>query len=111
MKKTTRNKAIAGAAVAGVAAAAATAAGIMASRRGGGGTPVTYHVRPAKDGWTVSPEGASAAASTHSTKRAAVTEARRLAGEHAPSQLVIHRTDGTVQARHSYEVDGAGGGR
>lgn len=108
MKKTTRNKAIAGAAVAGVAAAA-TAAGIMVSRRGG--TPITYHVRPAEDGWTVSPEGASAPASTHSTKRAAVTEARRLAGEHAPSQLVIHRTDGTVQARHSYEVDGAGGGR
>ena len=110
MKKTTRNKAIAGAAVAGVAAAA-TAAGIMVSRRGGGGTPTTYHVRPAQDGLTVSPEGASAPASTHSTKRAAVTEARRLAGEHAPSQLVIHRTDGTVQARHSYEVDGAGGGR
>jgi hypothetical protein len=108
MKKTTRNRAIAGAAVAGVAAAAATA-GILVRRRGG--TPITYHVRPTEDGWTVGPEGADAPASTHSTKRAAVTEARRLAGEHAPSQLVIHRTDGTVQARHSYEVDGGGGGR
>lgn len=109
MKKTTRNTAIAGAAMAGVAAAAT--AGIMVSRRGGGATSATYHVRPAKDGWTVGTEGAGAPASTHSTKRAAVTEARRLAGKHAPSQLVIHRTDGTVQARHSYEVDGAGGGR
>jgi hypothetical protein len=108
MKKTTRNTAIAGAAVAGVAAAAATAR-IIVGRRGR--TPVTYHVRPVEDGWTVGPDGAGAPASTHATKRAAVTEARRLAGEHAPSQLVIHRTDGTVQARHSYEVDGASGGR
>jgi hypothetical protein len=101
MKKSTKNKAMAaGAAAAGLAAVAA--AGIVVSRRAG--AEVVYHVRPGKGGWAVVTEGSDTPMDTHATKREAVTAARQLAGQNAPSQLVIHRTDATVQARHRYRV-------
>jgi hypothetical protein len=102
MKKSTKNKALAaGAAAAGLAAVAA--AGIAVSRRAG--SEAVYHVRPGDDGWVVVTEGSETPVATHAAKREAVTAARRLAGQHAPSQLVIHRTDATIQARHRYRVD------
>jgi hypothetical protein len=102
MKKSTKNKAMAaGAAAVGLAAAAA--AGIAVARRAG--AEVTYHVRPREDGWAVVTEGSETPLATHATKREAVTAARQLAGRNAPSQLVIHRTDATIQARHRYRVD------
>lgn len=99
MDRTT--KAIVGLAV-GVAGVAA-AAGVVAARRGS--APVTYHVRPGADGWTVAAAGATEAESTHATKQEAVRAARELAGRAAPSHLIIHRTDGTIQTRHAYGVD------
>jgi hypothetical protein len=102
MKKSTKNKAMAaGAAAAGLAAVAA--AGIAVSRRAG--SEVVYHVRPGNDAWVVITEGSDTPQATHTTKREAVTAARRLAGQRAPSQLVIHRADATIQARHRYRVD------
>jgi hypothetical protein len=102
MKKSMKNKALAaGAAAAGLAAVAA--AGIAMTRRAG--SEVVYHVRPGGDGWVVVTEGSDTPVATHATKREAVTAARRLAAQHAPSQLVIHRTDATIQARHRYRVD------
>jgi hypothetical protein len=100
MKKST--KAAIGAAV-GVAAAAATA-GVIVARRGGG--TAAYVVQPTEGGWALRTDGAASPLSTHATKREAVDAARELARKHLPSQLVIHRTDGTIQARHSYGAEG-----
>jgi hypothetical protein len=86
------------------AAAAATAVGIAASRMVGR-KPTVYRVQLEDDGWVIRKDGAKKVASTHDTKRRAVKEARRLAGENSPSHLVIHRTDDTVQKEHSYEPE------
>jgi hypothetical protein len=101
MKKSTKNKAmVAGVAAAGVAAMAA--AGIVAGRRAR--ADGAYHVRPGNESWDVAMAGVDTALASHPNKRDAVAAARRLAREHAPSELVIHRSDGTVQARHRYQV-------
>ncbi len=97
-----KKKAIVGAAI-GAAGVAAAAAGIVVARRAA--PPMTYHVRPGTDGWTVAAAGATVAESTHATKQEAVKAGRSLAGRTAPSHLIIHRTDGTIQTRHAYGVD------
>lgn len=95
-------KKIAGAAAG--AAAAATAAGIAAAAFKGR-KPTTYHVRPQGDEWVVQAEGSKQASSTHGTKRQAVKSGRELAGNQAPSRLVIHRVDSTIQKEHSYQPE------
>lgn len=102
------------AATAGVAAAAGLA---LAARRKGrrddgesdagdargeAGGPRTYRVVPAGDDWEVALEGSSRPASRYGTKREAVDAARAAAHAAAPSALVIHRADGTIQRRHAY---------
>jgi hypothetical protein len=98
MKKRTKT-----AVAVGVGVAAAATAGIVIARRASGAA--AYVVASADDGWSVRADGASSPISTHATKRDAVESARALARANAPSELVIHRTDGTVQARHSYAVE------
>lgn len=61
-----------------------------------------YHVVPHEDGWAVEKEGASRAASVHSTKAEAVAAGRGLAKAAEPGRLVLHRQDGTVQDTYSY---------
>ncbi len=82
-------------------AAAATAVGIAATKMAGR-RPTVYHVRPDEEKWIVLKEGSKKASSRHDTKRQAVKEGRRLAGENPPSRLIIHRTDDSVQKEHSY---------
>lgn len=89
--------------VAGVAVAATAAAVVV---RGLGSPRRTYQVSPIDEGWVVAATGSSAALSTHATKKEALEAARALAREKAPSRLVIQRLDGTVQAEHSYDVEG-----
>lgn len=89
-------------AAAGVAAAA-TAIGVAAAKRRG--KAHTYHVKPAEEGWTLEAEGAKRPESTHTTKHGAVRAGRKLASEKAPSHLVIHRVDGSVQRQHGYGLD------
>ncbi len=89
-------------AAAGVAAA--TAAGVAAAKLKGGKHSI-YHVRSRDDGWAVEAQGAKQASSTHKNKRQAVKAARALAADHAPSQLVIHRADDSVQKEHTYAVE------
>jgi hypothetical protein len=108
------------AATAGVAAVTGLAIAARKKRKdgpageSGGGTvrsgsssvasgPRVYHVVPAADGWAVEVEGAVRPDSRHGTKREAVDAARDAARGAAPSRLVIHGTDGTVQRRHAYE--------
>jgi hypothetical protein len=101
MKKSTRTAV--GAAVGVGVAAAAVAAGVVVARRGK--ALAVYVVRQGEDGWALSSDGVASALSVHATKREAVSAARELARQQLPSQLVIHRADGTIQARHSYTDD------
>ena len=68
---------------------------------GDGGEP-TFSVIPREDGWAVQVVGASRATSVHATKEEAVERARALAAERAPSRLVVHKKDGSVQDTVSY---------
>lgn len=63
-----------------------------------------YHVTTHEDGWKVEAEGAKRATSTHATKDEAVDAARTLAQKNEPSQVVVHRMDGTIQNNYSYDV-------
>lgn len=83
------------------AAAAATAVGIAAATLRGRKTTV-LHVQPAAEGWTLGAEGDDGGA-RYDTKRAAVQAGRELADSKAPSRLVIHRRDNSIQKEHSYE--------
>ena len=47
---------------------------------------------------------AERAVSVHATKEEALDRARALAGEHRPSELVVHRKDGTVQDTVVYDA-------
>ena len=86
--------------------AAATAAGVVAVRKlmgNGAARPLeVFHVLPTDDGWSVKAEAAERASSTHTTKKEALEAARGLVKSHEPSQLIIHRLDGTVQDAHVY---------
>lgn len=65
--------------------------------------PLTFHLLPRDDEWTVRREGSDENLSLHSKKQSAVEAARGIARAHAPSHLVVHRADGTVQDTYSYE--------
>ena len=60
---------------------------------------VTTH---ADGGWKVQAEGASRATSVHKTKGEAVANARELAGNNQPSQLLVYKQNGTVQSEQTY---------
>lgn len=61
-----------------------------------------YHVVPFEDGWKVEAENAARATSLHSTKDEALAAARDLAKNQEPSQVVVHRMDGTIQTSYTY---------
>lgn len=86
------------------AAAAATAVGVAAAKMRNKKATV-FHVSPDDEVWKVEAEGGKPAASSHDTKRQAVKIGREKAAKAAPSRLVIHRRDGTIQKQHAYERD------
>lgn len=61
-----------------------------------------YHLSPADEGWTIGLEDVEEPISTHETKDAALAAGRDLAQQAEPSQLVVHRKDGTIQTAYSY---------
>lgn len=68
------------------------------------GAATTLHIVPdGEDGWRVENERAPHAVSSFGTKREALRAGRAAAAESAPSQLVIHRADGTISRAHKYE--------
>lgn len=62
-----------------------------------------YHVTTHEEGWKVQAEGAQRASRVTDTKAEAVEAARELAKNQEPSQVVIHRQDGTIQTHYSYD--------
>jgi hypothetical protein len=64
---------------------------------------VTFHVDLDSDGaWALRADGSGKPIETFRTKAIAVRAARKAAADAAPSDLMIHMSDGTVQATHSY---------
>lgn len=61
--------------------------------------PENYHVIMRESGWSVKRAGASRATSVHKTQEEAIAAGRRMARKHRPSELVIHRKDGTIASR------------
>lgn len=62
-----------------------------------------YDVVPSGTNWAVKHEGA--VLSTHILKVTAIDAGVKVARNNAPSQLVIHRADGTIEDERTYEKD------
>ncbi len=62
-----------------------------------------YRVVPYGSQWQVKHDGR--VLSTHATKDAAVRAGQAVAKANAPSQLVVHRADGTIEYEYTYEYD------
>lgn len=58
--------------------------------------PVDVAIGRHADGWEVRVEGRETPEAVHGTKKAALAAGRRLARAHAPSRLVVYRTDGSL---------------
>lgn len=89
-----------------LAAVTATCAGLYFWRRNKhADEKTTLRVRPEEQaGWAVVQDGEQSNGKAYDTKREAVKVARDAAHKHLPSELVIHRTDGTIEDHHSYEA-------
>ncbi len=61
-----------------------------------------YHLVPHDEGWAVKPEGVEEPVLVAGTKAETLEQGRALAQAHAPSRLVIHRKDGTIQDQNVY---------
>jgi len=96
----TRTK-VAAAAASMVAAAAAGVAVARVVRRD---RPAVLHVAPHGERWEIRLEGNKTPRKIFDTKEEAVAFARGLAHRQLPSELVIHRVDGSEQDRHSYDA-------
>jgi hypothetical protein len=66
-------------------------------------TRTVYDVSPDGRRWTFSEEGS--VRSRHSTKDQAVNAALKAARQNAPSQLRIHRLDGSIESDRKYEQE------
>jgi hypothetical protein len=68
-------------------------------------TRTVYDVAPNGDGWHVKRRGAEKAASVHDTKIPAIEAGIEVARNNEPSQLVIHKADGTIEQERTYGND------
>ena len=59
-------------------------------------------VAQAEEGWIVERGGTGQVSSVHRTEEKAVKYARELAQTNQPSQLLVYKKDGTVQAERLY---------
>jgi poly(hydroxyalkanoate) granule-associated protein len=61
-----------------------------------------FHISPHDEGWKLMLEGKKDPVSVHSTKDEAMTAAREAAKKAEPSQVVVHKMDGTIQSQFGY---------
>ncbi|ALM50324.1 hypothetical protein AMR72_16390 [Flavobacterium psychrophilum] len=64
-----------------------------------------YHVLPAEDGWEGRLEDALRASVTGKNKEEVLERTVELAQNRMPSQVIIHKADGTIQTEHTYGDD------
>ncbi|MES3629250.1 MAG: phasin family protein [Longimonas sp.] len=76
----------------------------MLDQRASGEMPV-FHIAYREDEWVLLQDGADAPLQTFETKKEAVDAARDAAKAHAPSRLIIHKQDNTVQETISYDQE------
>lgn len=95
---------VAGVAAAGVAGVAGIAAAVRLLRRDAKGR-VRLHVLANESEWHIKADGEDEPLDRFPTKEEAIDAAREAAQKAAPSELVIHRLDGSVQRSHSYEAE------
>lgn len=95
---------VVGVAAAGVAGIAGIAAALHYLRRDSAGR-ARLHVVASESDWLLTAEGKDGPLETFRTKEEAVDAARGVAQKAAPSELVIHRLDGSVMRSHSYEPE------
>jgi hypothetical protein len=62
-------------------------------------------VSPDGDRWKVQERGRSSASARHDSKEDAVEDARNLAKDKQPSQVVIRKEDGTIEEERTYQDD------
>lgn len=93
---------VAGVAAAGVAGLAGVAAAVAYLKRDAQGQ-ATLHVVAKDSEWLITSDGKDEPLERFSTKEEAVDAARDAAQKAAPSELVIHRLDGSVMRSHSYQ--------
>lgn len=93
---------VAGVAAAGVAGLAGVAAAVAYLKRDAQGQ-ATLHVVAKDSEWLITADGKDEPLERFSTKEEAVDAARDAAQKAAPSELVIHRLDGSVMRSHSYQ--------
>ncbi|WP_420453935.1 phasin family protein [Rubrivirga sp.] len=67
--------------------------------------PTVYHVATHERGWAVQRVGSERATAVHPTKKEALADARQTARAHAPSRLVVYKTDGTVGEETDYAAE------
>jgi hypothetical protein len=91
-------------AAAAVGVAAVAAAGVAVARAARSGRRDILRVTPRGERWEVRVEGNKNPSKVFDTKEEAVAAAREMAHRRLPSELVIHRADGSEQDHHSYEV-------
>jgi hypothetical protein len=101
----TKAAGIAGAAIAG---AAGVAAAVRYMRNGAPVEevipgPTTLHVQHNGEGWVLVSEGEDEPVDTFLTKKKAVSAGREVAQNSAPSELIIHRADGSEEESHRYQ--------
>lgn len=63
-----------------------------------------YHVARHEEGWKVEVEGTSYPTSVHGTKAEAVSAAKELAKGRSPGEVIVHKKDGKIQRRLSFDV-------
>jgi hypothetical protein len=97
-QSTAKKVAVTGVAIAGAAGVAAAAAHYLRNGRGA----ATFHVLADGDGWALKSNPGGEPIGSYATKRKAVAAARKAASAAAPSELVIYRSDGSVDRSHSY---------
>lgn len=66
-------------------------------------TRTQFHVVPSGNNWEVKHNGK--VLTTHFTKTAAIDKGVAYAKAYQPSELFIHRTDGTIEDRRTYGSD------
>ncbi|MFP3853239.1 MAG: DUF2188 domain-containing protein [Anaerolineales bacterium] len=63
-----------------------------------------FHILKARDGWRVVLEGAESAFSSFGTLQEAAEAARKLAIASKPSRVILHASDGSVQAEKAFKA-------
>jgi len=65
-----------------------------------------YHVIKREEGWSLKRSDASRATSVYNKQSEAIKEGKQLAKRHAPSELIVHHSDGTIASREKFELEG-----